>query len=425
MRVPGSGSDLLIGMMMGLITAADDGEKLDLLASALTPQLRSTLMEGLSDPIMRKIAFSLSQRMRCPVQLLSCVNGVISHDSALSALPDVMLAGIADLAPLHGRIIIAIEGDLIGTVVDAMFGATSSDFAMRNDLSAMEVRIGKQMIELTLEVFADLLSSFTPLSWHIVQYETAVSMLAIADKQDWMISTTGIFETSLGIGSIRAIVPYSALEPFEARVNSQTWLIGPALVDHRWAATMAQLTASTQIELEFDIIRTQVPLGIVRRLHSGQVLPIPILQHAIGHSAGLDLLSAEYGQADGAICCRPIDTGNVDLFLSRAQRPLEKVKEPPQFQKLQQENERRAPGDRALVDRVLIDLTVRLGDTSLTVGSLCELKVGQLLHLAQSADEPFLILIAGSPFGRGEIVSLGAGRFGLKITELDSRAPML
>lgn len=127
-----------------------DISPLDLLASALTPQLRSTLMEGLSDPIMRKIAFSLSQRMRCPVQLLSCVNGVISHNSALSALPDVMLAGIADLAPLHGRIIIAIEGDLIGTVVDAMFGATSSDFVMRNELSAMEQRIGKQMIELTL-----------------------------------------------------------------------------------------------------------------------------------------------------------------------------------------------------------------------------------------------------------------------------------
>jgi flagellar motor switch protein FliM len=151
---------------------------IDLLASALTPQLRSVLMESLSDIIMRKIAFSLSQRMRCPVQLLSCVNGVISHDSAVSALPDVMLAGIADLAPLHGRIIIGVEGDLIGAVVDAMFGATSSDFVNRHELSSMEQRIGKQMIELTLAGLCEVLSSFTPLNWTIVQYETAVGMLA-------------------------------------------------------------------------------------------------------------------------------------------------------------------------------------------------------------------------------------------------------
>jgi flagellar motor switch protein FliM len=175
------------------------------------------------------------------VQLLSCVNGVISHDSALSALPDLMLAGIADLAPLHCRIIVAVEGDLIGAVVDAMFGATSSDFVNRNELSSMEQRIGKQMIELTLAGLCDVMSNFTTLNWTIVQHETAVGMLAIADKQDWMISTTGIFETALGIGSIRVIIPYSAFEPFETRVNMQTWLIGPAVVDPRWASTMNRL----------------------------------------------------------------------------------------------------------------------------------------------------------------------------------------
>ena len=402
---------------MGLLQEEIDHEALDLLASALTPQLRSALMEGLSDPIMRKIAFSLSQRMRCPVQLLSCVNGVISHDTALSALPDVMLAGIADLAPLHGRIIIAVEGDLIGTVVDAMFGATSSDFVMRNDLSAMEIRIGKQMIELTLDGIADVLSSFSTLNWKIVQYETAVNMLAIADKQDWMISTTGIFETSLGIGSIRAIIPYSALEPFEARVTSQTWLIGPALIDHRWTATMAHLTASTLVDIAFDVVRTQVPLGVVRRLKLNQVLPITLLPHAVGYSSGLDLFNADYGQVDGIVCCRPI-AGNSDLFLARSQRPLEKPKEPLQLHKLHHSQAKSDAGAASIVDRVLVDLTVRLGETSMTVGGLTELKAGELIRLEQPMEEPLAISIGGRHFGQGEIVSAGGGRYGLKIVEL-------
>ena len=88
-----------------------DAETLDLLDSMRAPQLRSLLMENLSDRFMRQIAFALFQRMRHSVQLLSCINGVTSHESALSSLPDVMLAGIAELAPLRGRMLLAIDGE--------------------------------------------------------------------------------------------------------------------------------------------------------------------------------------------------------------------------------------------------------------------------------------------------------------------------
>jgi flagellar motor switch protein FliM len=403
---------------MGLLAASSEIDSLDLLASALTPQLRSTLMEGLSDPIMRKIAFFLSQRMRCPVQLLSCVNGVISHDSAISALPDVLLAGIADLTPLRGRIIIAVEGDLIGAMVDAMFGAASSDFVVRHELSNMEVRIGKQMIDLTLSGMAEVLGSFTALNWQVVQYETSVSMLAIADKQDWMISTTGIFETSLGIGSIRAILPYSALEPLEARVNGQTWLIGPAVVDQPWAANMAQLTANTQVILAFDIIRTQVPVGALRRIQVGQILPMAVMQHAVGHVAGRDLLAAEYGQTEGVVCCRPIDACNAGLSQLLAQRPSEMRSKPPRPQMLPVFEDQNSPVPGSISDRILVDLTVRLGDASFTIGSLFDLAVGQLVRLDQAVDDPLAISVGGRPFGFGDVVSTGGGRFGLKILAL-------
>jgi flagellar motor switch protein FliM len=108
-----------------------DLEAFDLLDSMRMPQLRSQLMETLSDRFMRQIAFALFQRMRHSVQLLSCINGVMSHESALSQLPEVMLAGIAELTPLRGRMLVAIDGDLIGAVVDALCGAqTARSYAM-------------------------------------------------------------------------------------------------------------------------------------------------------------------------------------------------------------------------------------------------------------------------------------------------------
>jgi flagellar motor switch protein FliM len=403
---------------MSIVSDTLEMGEMNLLDSARTPQLRSILMEGLSDPIMRKIAYSLSQRMRCPVQVLSCVNGVISHDSALSALPDLMLAAIVDLKPLHGRIIVAVEGDLVGAMVDAMFGATSSDDTMRRELSTMEQRIGKQMIDLTIAGLSEVLSSFMPLDWSIMQYETAVGMLAIAEKQDGMISTTGIFETSLGIGSIRVIAPYSAFEPFEARVNMQTWLLGHAMVDHRWADTMERLVGATHVDLQFDIMRGHVPIGVVDRMTIGQILPLFILPQAIGFAGGVDLFYADYGQTDGFVCCRPSAPSSGESLLTKSLREMETVKPVSVLDNRRTAQEAADSFRAAVIDRVRVTLTVRLGWTSLSVASLMDLRLGQVIRLDQTVDDPLIITVGGDVLGYGQVVSLAGQRCGIKVIKL-------
>jgi len=402
---------------MTFVSDALEMSDMNLLDSARAPQLRSILMEGLSDPIMRKIAYSLSQRMRCPVQVLSCVNGVISHDSALSALPDLMLAAIVELKPLHSRIIVAVEGDLVGAMVDAMFGATSSDDLMRRELSTMEQRIGKQMIDLTISGLCEVLGSFMPLEWSIMQYEMAVGMLAIADKQDWMISTTGIFETSLGIGSIRVIAPYSAFEPFEARVNMQTWLLGHAIVDQRWLTTMERLVGTTHVDLQFDIMRGHVPIGLVERMTVGQILPLFILPQAIGFAGGIDLFYADYGQSDGFVCCRPSAPSSGESLLTKSARELDTVK-PARRGKQQPSDEAAGAFRNSVIDRVRVMMTVRLGWTSLSVAALSDLHIGEVIRLDQTVDDPLIITVGGDVLGYGQVVSLPGQRCGIKVTDL-------
>ena len=402
---------------MAFLNDLSEMTDIDLLDSARTPQLRSTLMEGLSDPIMRKIAYSLSQRMRCPVGVLSCINGVISHDSALSALPDLMLAAVIELKPLHSRIIIAVEGDLVGAVVDAMFGATSSDDLMRRELSAMEQRIGKQMIELTIAGLSEVLNSFMPLEWTIMQYEMAVGMLAIADHGDWMISTTGIFETSLGIGSIRVIVPYAAFEPFEARVNMQTWLLGHAMVDNRWAATMDRLVGATHVDVQFDVMRGHVPIGVVDRMTIGQILPLFILPQAICFAGGIDLFYADYGQSDGFVCCRPSVSTSGESLLTRLPREME-AKAASALDKRRSAKATAESFRASVVDRVRVGLTVRLGSTSLSVAALSELRIGEVIRLEQTLEDPLTITVGGDVLGYGQVVSLPGQRCGIKVTSL-------
>ncbi|MDE8349724.1 MAG: FliM/FliN family flagellar motor switch protein [Acidocella sp.] len=397
---------------------------LDLLASGRTPQRRSALMEAQSDVIMRKIGFMLFQKMRCNVRLLSCINGVISHEAALASLPDIMLAGIAEMAPLHGRVIVAIEGDLIGAVVDGMCGATSSDMFYRTELSAMETRVAKQMVELTYTAIAEVFANLMTLKWTVAQYETTTSMLTIAAEQDWMISTTGIFETPIGIGSIRFIAPYAGFEPLETKVSSQLGIAGSSAADQRWMLGLAPLIDKVPFEIRLEIVRSDVPLGVFYALERGHVLPCFILPEAIAVSGGIDLFTADYGQHEGFMCCTPRFSNVAEK--SRRSHSLAFC---PARDMVVDERAALISHAAPLVettsaDRVTVRLTVELGSTSLSFIRLAELQAGALLVLDQLVGESLRIFANGYHVGTGEVVMQSGDKCGIRLVSISADPQM-
>jgi flagellar motor switch protein FliM len=397
-----------------------DYELVDLFAAGRTPQLRSLLMEGLAERFMRQIAFTLFQRMRHGVQLLNCTSAVISHDAALSGMPNVMLAAIIDMAPLRGRMLIVVEGALIGAVVDAMCGAASAADGPRGELSVMETRVGKQIIELTMTTMMEVFGNISPLNWSILQFETALGMLAVADAQDWMIATTGIFETGIGAGSIRVIAPFSGFEPLEARATSATALSAENASDKSWHRSLARLTEATRLDLRLELVRTRIPVGDLARLRPGDVLACKILPDAIAAAGEIDLFHADYGQQDGYACCRPKP---VDLH-EGANMAEPKDVAPPEHERVELEKLRAAPknspalANRTLVERVPVLVTVELGRAKISVKELRTLRHGQVVVLEQLAGEPLHIYANGQRLGAGEVVSVGRDQYGIRITSL-------
>ncbi|MDE8345525.1 MAG: FliM/FliN family flagellar motor switch protein [Acidocella sp.] len=426
-----------------------DAEPLDLLDSMRAPQLRSLLMETLSDRFMRQIAFALFQRTRSSVQLLSCINGVMSHESAMSSLPDVMLAGVAELAPLRGRMLLVVDGDLIGAVVDAICGATAPHPFERYELSVMETRIAKQMIDLSLTTLAESLSSLVHLSLKPIAYESATGMLAIADGQDWMIVVTGIFDSALGSGTIKIIAPYAGFEPLEVKVAGQSGLLGQHGTDAGWITAIESLTETTPVTLSFDLVRASVPLAVFDALAPGMVLPFCLGSEVIAVAGGVDLFRADYGQTDGQICCRVIArdppapdqhkiSGDDAMSDQKTdQRADDKLNQrPDQTDQTQSSNSGRAAervelerlqalprghlalSARHLLDRVQVGLTVELGRTQITVKDLRQLRHGQIVVLEQMVGEPLTIFANGQKLAFGEVVAVTNDRYGIRVTAL-------
>jgi flagellar motor switch protein FliM len=402
-----------------------EAEVIDLLDPMRAPQLRSLLMENLSDRFMRQIAFTLFQRMRHSVQLLSCINNVISHEAAMSSLPEVMLAGISELAPLRGRMLLAIDGDLIGAVVDALCGATAAHPFERYELSVLETRIGKQMIDLSLSTITETLSPLVQMNLAPIAYENATGMLAIADGQDWMIAVTGIFETSLGSGTIKLIAPYAGFEPLEAKVASQSGLLGGRGEDTGWVTGIETLADNTPVELRFEVARAVVPLAVFESVGAGSILPFSLWPEAVAVSGNVDLFRADYGQADGYICCRvTVAEEEGDASMSEQKTRIgasEKLVEPERIELERIQGQPRgglAITARNVLDKVQVAFSVELGRTQITVKELRALRHGQIVALDQMVGEPLTIFANGQKMAYGEVVAVANDRYGVRVTAL-------
>jgi flagellar motor switch protein FliM len=396
-----------------------DVEVLDLLDSMRLPQLRSVLMETLSDRFMRQIAFSLFQRMRHSVSLLSCINGVMSHESAMSSLPEVMLAGIADLAPLRGRMLVAIDGDLIGAVVDALCGATSAQPFERYELSAMETRIGRQIIDLTLREISEGLNGLMHLELTPISFENASGMLAIADGQDWMIVCTGIFDTALGMGTIKIVAPYAALEPLEIKINSQSGIIAQRGSDTRWISSVEQMAEDTPVDLRFELARAPVPVAVFEALRIGDILPVLLQPDAQAVCGGVDLFRAEYGQFDGFVCVRVKSDHAHEGDLGMADQKTGAEGERVELERLVNQP-RGGPviTAKGALDKVQVIVTVELGRTSITVKDLRQLRHGQVITLDQMVGESLAIFANGQKLAYGEVVAVPNDKYGVRVTGL-------
>jgi flagellar motor switch protein FliN/FliY len=66
---------------------------------------------------------------------------------------------------------------------------------------------------------------------------------------------------------------------------------------------------------------------------------------------------------------------------------------------------------------VLVELTVEIGRTHMTVGETLELRPGSVVALERMAGEPVDLLVNGSRIARGEVVIVDE-EFGLRITEI-------
>ncbi|MFY9114397.1 MAG: FliM/FliN family flagellar motor switch protein [Dethiobacteria bacterium] len=64
-----------------------------------------------------------------------------------------------------------------------------------------------------------------------------------------------------------------------------------------------------------------------------------------------------------------------------------------------------------------LEISVRIGDTNMSIGEIMDLSTGVVIDLNRMLDENVDLLVNGKPFAKGEVLSMGE-YFGIRITSI-------
>lgn len=227
--------------------------------------------------------------------------------------------------------LVVIEGSLVSTLMDVVFGGSANFFPPLVDgraFSSVEMRIIKRLLDIILE---DLNETFAPVKqvdFILDRIETNPRFATIAPAQSVAaVATFGIEVGSLN-GTIQIVIPDGALHPIrsDASVSLRSDNSGH---DANWTKALANAVAETSVTLEAVLFEKTYTLREAMALSVGETLMLEMAPDDMIElkCSGVALSRCRMGRIDGRVAVnivehlpRSVDQGET-LSKSMQQRP--------------------------------------------------------------------------------------------------------
>lgn len=284
----------------------DSAQAVDLGAPSRIVRGRLPAIEAIQDRLSRQLRLDLFQYLRYGVQIEKAQTNFEPHDEVMRHFNAPVLIGIISMAPLRGFSIIAIDGNLVGSVVDRLCGAAEpAPSENRDDFSIFEMRIARRLLGVIQDSLKYAWQGVTDLSIELVRTELNTSFIAIADAQEPLITMRMKVAMATGNGEVVIAIPYPSIEPIRDKLTTATAMTEIRDEDKRyWNTQMREALSRVGTEIRVELTRVSMQTTDAEALTPGQVIPIRVPPTARAYCGDTPLFEADFGSREGAVAVR-------------------------------------------------------------------------------------------------------------------------
>jgi len=251
-------------------------------------RLAKLLREGLQDLLHKQAAVSAS-----PVR-------VLEYGEFLRSLVAPVNLNLMQVKPLRGTALMVFDPRLVLQTVDTLFGGQGRAQGRDEvgELTPMELRIERRLLELACDAYAAAWRPLLPLSFQHLRSETSAQFANIANPSEVVVVAGCGIDLGDGAADFRVCIPYAMLEPIRDVVHGGL----PAErseADGRWTSTLSAQVYATQVELRANLATASVTLWQLLALQRGDVIALDLPDAVTAEVDGVPVLQCHYGVVNG------------------------------------------------------------------------------------------------------------------------------
>jgi flagellar motor switch protein FliM len=264
---------------------------LDTINERFAQYSRAALLQHLQPPVEVEPQFAIE---------------VVKHGEFVDRLATPSYLTLVTAKPLRGTIMIAVEAELVGMIVESRFGGSGRLPVVpvpNREFAPIEHQAMRRVVERLLEQLAlawKPVATFVP---EIVRHEVKPAFAAIANSTDLVIVSTFAMTVANGGGKLTIAIPYLLLEPLHERLVASK--VERAVTrDVRWSEELkiGIGRATTEIKVEFAAIEMTVREFL--NLRTGSVFEIARPESVTVQSHGQPLFRGRWGRHGRKIAVR-------------------------------------------------------------------------------------------------------------------------
>jgi len=204
------------------------------------------------------------------------------------------------IKPLRGTALFVFEPKLVFAVVDNFFGGDGR-YATKiegREFTPTEMRVIQLLIR---QAFLDLREAWAPvmpLEFEYLQSEVNPHFANIVAPSEIVVVSKFRIELDGGGGDLHVTMPYSMIEPIREQLDAGVQS-DRADKDERWSLALREQIKDADVELETELVRTNISLRKLMSLKPGDIIPINMPKTIDLAVDGLPLFRGNFGVNNG------------------------------------------------------------------------------------------------------------------------------
>jgi len=270
----------------------------DLVARDRIVRGRMPALDRLNERWVADFERKLGELIRQPLEVALQEVQLAPYGNWLAAMPAPTSFSLYSVKPWQRNALVAVDGKLLFTLVNAYYGGTRATKTARAALTPTEQRLNKIVIEMLVELFRRALAPVAALELQHVQSEIDPSYMNMATPSETVVVTRVEVTLKQQGGSICLLFPLSSFDAVRDKLAEGLKTVS-AETRQRWRQSLRAQLEHTELDVTSVFLETQVSLRELLQMKPGDILPIEMPKTATLRSGPRPLLRGKFGLSRG------------------------------------------------------------------------------------------------------------------------------